>query len=401
MPIIFYCERIVNNTLLGKYRDGFRDGLLLDTLPFWMPRSMDPEFGGYFTGLGRDGELIHTDKSIWFQGRMAWMLATLYNTVEKRPEWLDYAKSGIDFLEKYGYDADGRMFFSVTRDGKPLRKRRYFFSETFAVISYAAYGMATNDSSWIRKAVEIFEKVIAYQTTPGLLEPKVNPDVRPMKGLGGPMITLVTAQELRKADPDPRWNELIDGLIAEVERDFIKPEFKCVLETVGPNGEFIDTLEGRMITPGHSLELGWFVLHEAKCRNNDAKLIELGCKIIDWSFDWGWDEKFGGILYYRDCLNKPCSEYWSDMKFWWPHNETIIAMLLAWQLTGEEGYFKKFELAHDWTYKHFPDPEFGEWFGYLHRDGTVATELKGNLWKGMFHLPRMQWYCWQLLDEML
>ena len=37
----------------------------------------------------------------------------------------------------------------------------------------------------------------------------------------------------------------------------------------------------------------------------------------------------------------------------------------------------------------------------IYRDGRVSTALKGNLWKGPFHLPRMQWYCWQLIDEML
>jgi N-acylglucosamine 2-epimerase len=51
----------------------------------------------------------------------------------------------------------------------------------------------------------------------------------------------------------------------------------------------------------------------------------------------------------------------------------------------------------DWGW----DREYGEWFGYLHRDGTVSTTLKGNGWKGPFHLPRMQWYCWRLLDEMI
>jgi len=64
-------------------------------------------------------------------------------------------------------------------------------------------------------------------------------------------------------------------------------------------------------------------------------------------------------------------------------------------------YLRWHRKVHDWAYAHFPDPEYGEWYGYLHRDGSVSTTLKGNMWKGMFHLPRMQWYCWQLLDGML
>jgi N-acylglucosamine 2-epimerase len=88
------------------------------------------------------------------------------------------------------------------------------------------------------------------------------------------------------------------------------------------------------------------------------------------------------------------------MKFWWPHNETIIATLLAYYLTGDEKYAQWHALAHDWAHTHFPDREHGEWFGYLHRDGRLSNTIKGNMWKGPFHLPRMQWYCWKLLENM-
>ena len=35
----------------------------------------------------------------------------------------------------------------------------------------------------------------------------------------------------------------------------------------------------------------------------------------------------------------------------------------------------------------------------IHRDGRVSSTLKGNLWKGPFHLPRMQLMCWQMLNQ--
>jgi N-acylglucosamine 2-epimerase len=212
-----------------------------------------------------------------------------------------------------------------------------------------------------------------------------------------PMVFITTAQELRKAIDDPICNKVIDDSIAEIEHDFLKPEFKCCLESVGPKGEFIDTLDGRLVTPGHSLECGWFILEEARRRQKDAHLIELGTKIIDWSYELGWDKEYGGILYYRDAKGLPPTEYWHDMKFWWPHNEAIIANLLAYELTGNPKYARRHEAVHDWSYTHFPDKLYGDWFGYLHRDGTLSTRVKGNMWKGPFHLPRMQWYCWQLL----
>ncbi|HEY1786780.1 MAG TPA: AGE family epimerase/isomerase [Verrucomicrobiae bacterium] len=387
-----------------EYFDAFlatyRDGLLSDTLPFWLPRAIDRQCGGYLTCFDQDGTLLQTDKPVWFQGRFAWLLATLYNTVEKRAEWLEAARHGIQFINERCFDTDGRMFFWLTREGAPLRKRRYLYSESFAVVALAAFGTATGESRHIEQALDLFKLILKYHTTPGLLPPKVNPDVRPMKGLAMPMILIVTAQELRKAVNDPLCTEIIDQCIDEVERDFLKPEFRAVLESVGPRGEFYDTFDGRMINPGHSLELGWFILEEARHRQNDSRLIQLGCRIIDYSYSLGWDHEHGGIFYFRDARGLPCTDYWHDMKFWWPHNEAIIATLLAGVLTGNEKYLIWHRQVHEWAYTHFPDSRHGEWFGYLHRDGSVSTRLKGNMWKGPFHLPRMQWYCWQLLAEM-
>lgn len=382
-------------------RDIYRDDLLNSTVPFWSRHSPDREHGGYFTCLDQDGSVLQTDKSVWFQGRMPWMYATLYNTVEKRPEWLELARLGIDFLERhcfYDDNGDRRMYFTVTREGKPLRKRRYLFSESFAAIAFAAYGIAADQPEYVDKGFRVFDTLLRYYRE-GKTEPKSDQTTRPTKGLAMPMILIVTAQEMRKARNDAWLTELIDANIEEIRRDFLKPEFRCVLESVGPNGEFYDTQDGRLVTPGHSIEAGWFILEESRLRDNRPDYVELGTTIIDWSFEIGWDPIHGGILYFRDCKGLPPTEYWHDMKFWWPHNEAIIANLLAWELTGNPKYEQRHAMVHDWTYSRFPDSLHGDWFGYLHRDGTLSTRVKGTMWKGFFHLPRMQWYCWQLLER--
>ena len=251
----------------------YRSGLLDDVMPFWIRHAVDREYGGFMFCADRDGTIIDTDKSVWQQGRMAWMLATLYNTVEQRPEWLALAKHGIDFLRTYGFDSDGRMFFHLTREGKPVRKRRYFFSETFMIAALAAYARATGDAQAHDEAVDLYKRIVRYVTTPGLLPPKFNTDVRPMKGLAVPMIMIITGQILREATTDPICDEWIDNCIDEIERDFMKPEFQAVLETVGPNGEFIDHFDGRTMNPGHAIEAAWFILDEAKRRNRDPRLL--------------------------------------------------------------------------------------------------------------------------------
>ncbi|HRG80873.1 MAG TPA: AGE family epimerase/isomerase [Chitinophagaceae bacterium] len=383
---------------LISLRNFYQERLLENTIPFWFPRSYDREQGGFLLMRDADGSLLDDDKAVWVQGRATWMLSTLYNTVEKRPEWLEGAKLGYEFLNKYCFDTDGKMFFHVTRDGRPIRKRRYFFSETFYVIAAAAYSKATGDQEAADKAREVFGKCIEYATRPELLPAKFT-NTRPSKGIGIPMIMINTAQQLRETIGDPRCDEWISKWIAEIERDFVKHDIRCVMEQVAPDGSIIDHIDGRTLNPGHAIEGAWFILHEAIYRNNDPHLIDLGCRMIDYMWERGWDEKYGGILYFRDVYNKPVQEYWQDMKMWWPHNETIIATLLAYLITGDHKYAEMHQKVHEYSYRHFPDETNGEWYGYLHRDGSIAQPAKGNMFKGPFHLPRQEWYCSALLNR--
>jgi len=378
----------------------YKNQLLNSTIPFWFPKSFDEEYGGYLLMRDADGSLIDDDKAVWIQGRATWMLSTLYNTVEQRPEWLAGAKLGYDFLNNYCFDSDGQMFFHVTRDGKPIRKRRYFFSETFYVIAAAAYAKASGDEQAAFNARRVFDKCIQYATTPGLLPAKFT-GTRPSKGIGVPMIMMNTAQQLRETIGHAPCDEWICQWIYEIETYFVKDDIQCVMEQVAPDGSIIDHIDGRTLNPGHAMEGAWFILHEAKHRNNDPHLINLGCRMLDYMWERGWDKEQGGILYFRDVYNKPVQEYWQDMKFWWPHNEVIIATLLAYQMTGKEKYALWHKQVHDYAYSHFLDMQHGEWFGYLHRDGTIAQTAKGNLYKGPFHLPRQEWYCMQLLQSYL
>src|SRR5688500_8578718 len=387
------------NDLLSL-RNFYRDQLLNNTIPFWFPRSVDNEFGGFLLMRDADGSLLDDDKAVWIQGRATWLLSTLFNTVERRTEWLQWSKNGLDFLDRYCFDSDGQMFFHVTRDGKPIRKRRYFFSETFYVIASAAYGKASGDQRAVASSRKVFTDCLAYATGHKNLQPKFTA-TRPSKGIGVPMIMINTAQELRRSAGDPRCDDLIDRWIREIERDFVKDDIRCVMEQVSPDGSIIDHIDGRTLNPGHAIEGAWFILQEAQYRNNDKHLVELGCRMLDYMWERGWDAEQGGIFYFRDVYGKPVQEYWQDMKFWWPHNETIIATLLAYLMTGDQKYARWHNMVHRYAYQRFHDKVHGEWFGYLHRDGSVAQTAKGNLFKGPFHLPRQEFYCWMMLDTHL
>jgi len=214
-----------------------------------------------------------------------------------------------------------------------------------------------------------------------------------------PMILLATTQILRQVCDRPVFKETIDDSLHQVLDHFLKPDLKALLECVGPNGEFIDTPEGRCVNPGHAIETSWFIMAEGLHRG-DRALAEKALPILEWSLEIGWDKEHEGIYYFADVLGKPCVQYEWDMKLWWPHTEALYATLLAYDLTGDPKWSEWYERLHKYSFERFGDPGFGEWYGYLHRDGSVSHRLKGNLWKGPYHLSRMLMLCGELAARM-
>ncbi|MCC6616650.1 MAG: AGE family epimerase/isomerase [Anaerolineae bacterium] len=384
---------------LSDLRSAYRRHLLDDVVPFWERHSLDREYGGYFNSLDRAGAVYDGDKAVWLQGRAVWMFSKLYNTVDRRQSWLDAARLGYDFLVRHAFDSDGRMFFSLTREGKPLRKRRYYFSETFAAIAFAEYAQATGSDEAAERAKSVYRLIVDLYRHPDKLPPKVIPQTRQAKSHAIPMILLATSQEMRLLDSDPLYDEIAGEAVHQIVNQFMKPEMQALLETIGPNGEYLNTVEGRVVTPGHAIESAWFLMHEAQHRG-DRSLVARAAQIIDWSLERGWDREYGGLYYFVDVEGKPPTQLEWDMKLWWPHTEALYATLLAHHLTGEQRFADWFAKLHEWSFGHFADPEYGEWYGYLHRDGSVSTPLKGGMWKGFFHLPRALWLIMRLLDRM-
>lgn len=385
---------------LAYWADRYQDDLKENILPFWLKYGLDRVHGGVYTCVDRDGTLIDSTKSVWFQGRFGFICAYAYNNIEANEVWLRASKSCVDFIEQHCFDTDGRMYFEVTAEGKPVRKRRYVFSECFAAIAMSEYAIASGDRSYAQKALSLFKQILHFINTKGILEPKYCEGVE-MQGHSITMILINTAARIREAIPAVELDEQISLSIETLQRYFIHPEFEALLETVGPNGEFIDTIIGRTINPGHCIETAWFLLEEAKYRGGDPQLTEVAVKILDWSWKWGWDKEYGGLINFRDCKGLPVQDYSQDMKFWWPQTEAIIATLYAYEATGEERFLHMHQQISDWTYAHFPDAEYGEWYGYLHRDGTVAQPAKGNIFKGPFHIPRMMIKGFMLCRDMM
>lgn len=376
----------------------YRNELLENVVPFWERYSRDDESGGYFTCLDRKGNVFDTDKFIWLQGRQVWMFATLYNKVEGRQDWLDMAIHGAKFLKKYGHDGNLNWYFSLTREGKPLIEPYNIFSDCFATMAFGQLYNATGKEEYGEIAKKTFDLILKRQDNPKGRFTKNVPGTRSLKGFSLPMILCNLSLEIEHLLPKELVDETIQKVVHEVMEVFYQKDTGLILENVQPDGSFSNSFEGRLINPGHTIEAMWFIMDLSE-RLNQPHLAQKATEIMLRTLDYGWDQQFGGIFYFMDIKGYPPQQLEWDQKLWWVHIETLISLIKGYRLTGNPACLNWFEKVHSYTWKRFPDPEFGEWFGYLNRQGEVLLPLKGGKWKGCFHVPRGLMQVWKTLDS--
>ncbi len=376
----------------------YKSELLDRVMPFWMENSIDKEFGGYFTCIERNGEVYDTDKFIWLQGREVWMLATLYNKVEARQEWLDAAILGAEFLKKYGHDGNLNWYFSLDREGRPLVEPYNIFSYTFAVIAFGQLYKATGNKEYADIAKKTFDIVLSKRGNPKGKWSKAAPGARALKDFALPMILCNVALEIEDLLEPKFLQETIDICLHEVLDVFYRPELDLVVEHVSKDGKLVDCHEGRLLNPGHAIEAMWFIMDLGK-RLGRQDLIDKAVHIALREAEYGWDKQYGGIFYFMDRLGRPLQQLEWDQKLWWVHIETLITMIKGYELTGKQECLDWFMKVHEYVWSHFMDPEYPEWFGYLNRRGEVLLTLKGGKWKGCFHVPRGLMQVYQTLER--
>lgn len=375
----------------------YKSTLLDNVLPFWSEHSLDRQYGGYFTCLDRAGNVYDTDKFIWLQNRQVWTYSMFYNRLEKRSQWLDIARHGAEFLAKYGRDEEGNWYFALDRQGQPLVQPYNIFSDCFAAMAFSQYALASGDESAQEIALEAYNNVLRRQHNPKGKYNKAYPKTRSLKSLAIPMILANLSLEMDWLLEDSELEAILERTVQEVMQDFRDRETGLMYENVTPEGEHLDCFDGRLINPGHGIEAMWFVMDIAR-RRQDFDLINQAVDVVISTLEFGWDQEYQGIYYLMDAQGHPLQQLEWDQKLWWVHLETLVALLMGFNLTGRTECLEWFELVHNYTWNHFSDSESGEWFGYLNCRGELLLNLKGGKWKGCFHVPRALYLCWQQLE---
>lgn len=388
----------MDTSTLGSWKKTFDKELFEYVLPFWETHSPDWEHGGYMNALSRDGSTYDGSKYIWLQARQVWMFSTLWLKYEQRDTWKDIAGLGARFLRDYAIREDDRAYFSLNQTGEPTWMQRKIFSECFIVMAFAQYSRVTGEPEWMLKAKHLFQRITEWAEDLQKIGRPAYSGSKIANSLAVPMILLNVIEELAGEE----WQEYHDVIQSLIERmlGHIKQDEKWILENTGVDGEFIDSIEGRLLNPGHSIEAGWFLQHWAQ-RLDRKDLSRIAIDMVKWSLEYGWDDQYGGIFYFLDAKGHNPTQLEWDMKLWWPHCEAMYATLLNYSITGNLQDWDDFERIANYTFSHFPDHEYGEWYGYLNRRGEVTHTFKGGPYKGCFHVPRALWLCRSLLEELI
>lgn len=382
---------------LKSWRNLYRDELLERVLPFWERHSVDRRCGGFLTCLDRRGRVYDTDKFMWLQGRQVWTFSMLYNRLDKRRSWLDVARHGVAFMRKHGRDRDGNWYFALDRSGRPLIQPYNIFSDCFAAMGFAQYALAAGDDGAAAIARDTFRNILRRRENPKGRYAKGVPGTRPMKTLALPMILINLTFELEGVVPQSRLDAVAEECRKEVLALFWDRRRKLFHEAVAPDGARLDCFDGRLLNPGHGIEALWFLMDLAR-RRGDKAMIRTAVETLLAILETAWDREYGGLYYFLDSQGCPPDRLEWDQKLFWVHCETLVALLMGYALTGRPECLRWFEKVHRYTWAHYPDPRYGEWFGYLNRRGEVLLPLKGGKWKGCFHVPRTLFRCWRELE---
>lgn len=276
----------------------------------------DPEFGGYYWGVGYEGP---TDSSKQAYGHAFVLLAASSAKVAGHPDAERLlADVSTVILERFWEEQYGASAEEFTRDWRPFDAYRGQNSNMHLTESLMAAFEATRDASYLRMAERIADLIV------------------------------------RRHAAENGWRlpeHFIDKWL--VNRDYSgSPMFR-------PYGT----------TPGHWLEWSRLLL----------QLWELGGRTLDWlqtcaralfaqAVSDGWDNDRGGFYYTLDWDGRP---HVRD-RYWWPCCEGIGASAFLNAIDGSPVYEEWYRRIWSFIAAHFIDRDNGGWRAQLD-DSTRPT----------------------------
>lgn len=380
----------------------YRSELLDRTIPFWLKYGIDwhAERGGICTCISDEGKVLSGDKYVWSQLRAIWTFSALCNKIERKQEYLDAATHIFNFIKQYGRNDKGEWYFLLDQNGKPLANgATSIYCDGFAIYGFTEFARATGNQEAIDLARAAYANVQPRLAVPGSYQTYPLPIPAGAKAHGISMIFASVFDELGEYLNDEAIKDAALVHANQVMDVFRRPSAQRLHEFVRLDDQPFDAPGGRLVVPGHAIESMWFMVHIFQRRGDEAR-VRQAIDCIRWHLELGWDKEYGGIVRAIDPEGLPPWNVLADGKIWWVHTETLYALLLAYSICKEQWCLDWFERVHDYSFKHFPVPEYGEWIQNLDRQGNKADTSVALPVKDPFHLARSLIYCVGTLEQL-
>ncbi|HCU37587.1 MAG TPA: hypothetical protein DGT21_19790 [Armatimonadetes bacterium] len=382
-------------------KDFFLKELLDNSIPWWMEHAIDRDNGGVCTFIEDDGTVLSTDKYMWSQLRALYTWSALCNRIEPRAEWLDVASSIYEFVQRAERGPGGEWAYVVDKDGRIIEGANSIYSDGFAIMGMTEYARATGNQQAVDTALQTYESVVERLERPGSYgtEPYVIPEGGKAHGISMIFSTVYHALGAYATDVEIlRAGHEHAEMILDIYR---RPERKLLPEYAALDGSELDAPEGKMVIPGHVIESMWFGLHIWRDRGEPDRISQ-ALECLRWHLEAGWDEECGGI--FSSILTEGQDPKRVEAnKLMWPQTEALYALLLAYEMSGEQWCLDWYDRVHEWAWTHLPVPEYGEWHRQVARDGSALPDppTPGNHpRKEPFHLPRSLMMCIDVLRRL-
>ncbi|MBT7477765.1 MAG: hypothetical protein HN649_14190 [Nitrospina sp.] len=350
--------------------------------------------------MNDDGRLISTEKFLWSQGRALWMLSSLYNDFDGDPKWLELATPIARLLIDKGRTPSGDWFFSLNADGSPKKASQSIYVNAFCIYGLTEFARATGDSEALEVCLDSYKYVSLQLDDHSIFQTQPHPIPTGFQAHGPLMIFALVFHDLGCLSGNKDIKDRALLLAERIMTQHLKPEKKLLYEFVRPGGELVDSDIGKTIVPGHVIESMWFMARIYSYHGLSDR-VNLALETIRWHLELGWDSDFGGIRLACHADKGIAAWHMPDAKIWWPHSESLLALLQAYEINHAEWAIEWYWKVHEYTFSHFPNKEHGEWFHNLNRDGIPMKPYLKNLpVKDPFHLPRALIYSMRILKRL-
>ncbi|MFC1717926.1 AGE family epimerase/isomerase [Candidatus Poribacteria bacterium] len=398
---------------LAQIREGLEQILNENIAPFWHPRVMDMEHGGYRLNHDIAGNWKGPlDKFLVTQARTVWFFSRLGRSKYGTEEHLKAAKHGYQFLRDKMWDEEfGGFYWAVDSTGeRPTAPNKHLYGQSFGLYALSEYAIASGDPDAKALARELFNILEwhSHDSTYGgyreyFLRNWTLPDGDAPRYMGSSsdiklmnthlhLMEAMTTYYLATRDPVAR-ERLIELIFIQSNSVVRKGIGACTdkyqLDWTPLHGAAFDR-----VSYGHDIENVWLLMEACDAAGiSDGPLVDLYRALFDYSLRYGYDPQNGGF-YDSGPINGPADR---RQKVWWVQSECMVSALDMYCMTGDTLYFDCFTKTLDWIKEHQVDWENGDWFSSISESGT-ASGSKASAWKSPYHNGRAVIQCLELLE---